>query len=52
MKNRIAYNVVTGEVFEAHTNKKAFHKMLANISKIDRKFYACSGRWVFRNPWS
>lgn len=52
MKNRIAYNIVTGEVVEAYANKTAFHKMLANIKKADRKFYGCCGHWVFRNPWS
>lgn len=51
MKNRIAYNILTGEVVEAYTNKKTFHKMLTNIKRGDREFYGACGKWVFRNPW-
>lgn len=51
MKNRIAYNITTGEVVEAFTNKKTFHAMLTRIKRADREYYGMGGRWVFRNPW-
>lgn len=52
MKNRIAYNVVTGEVIEARTNKKTFHKIVTRAKRADRQCYGLNGMWVFRNPWS